>query len=60
MKSHWKAILHGLFTMAGVGVGLLAPHVPWLNWTIGAFFVFVFNWLASYTIPTTDGASAMQ
>lgn len=46
--------------MAGVGVGLLAPHVPWLNWTIGAFFVFVFNWLASYTIPTTDGASAMQ
>lgn len=58
MNSFWKGIFHSV--ASAVIMYLPFIHADWLNLTIGGIITIAANWLLSYSIATTNGASAKQ
>jgi len=56
MPSSIKSVLHTL--ASGLAAWLPLAHFSWLNLTVGGLIALILNFILSYTVPTTTGASA--
>lgn len=60
MKSYLKGLVHTVATLVALYIPTLVDHSQVLNMTIGSIIALGLNYLISHTIPTTNGASAVQ
>lgn len=60
MKSLTKGIVHTLATLLSFYLPTLISSSHTFELTIGSVIAIALNWVASHTIPTTNGASANQ
>lgn len=60
MPSSLKAVCHTILSIIGLWLPTLISTNQWGTLTIGAVLTAILNFLLSYTIPTTTGASRMQ
>lgn len=58
MNAFLKGTLHSIASAIIMYIPL--AHFSLLNLTVGGIITIVANWLVSYTIPTTTGASSRQ
>ncbi len=61
MNATLKAFAHTILSfIAFVAPTIIAQHASFFNMSIGAAIGLVLNFLLSYTVATTTGASAKQ
>lgn len=59
MNAIFKALLHSALTIVAlIAPTIFAQHASFFNMSLGAAIGLLLNFLVSYTIPTTTGASA--